>query len=597
MNKMIRGLRLLRGGRGRALRLGVLAVLGVWAWVALLSGGGDTSPAQPHGKVSKSPSPQVAPPISAQHSTASHAPPDSRNHAPMRGDNGKNQKGKVGFSASEDVNPRYNIAAKKEVVDVELLPLKKEDFEDVPLGDAARDKKAEGKEDQEGPDAREDYDEDEDDEDEDEEEDQGKWGGRNKMANGDEGPVEDEDVQAAKDNVALEEQGEEEGEQHLKAMAKDLQAKQLLKQEYWKSPEGAKLWEKNRNLEEKRPFAFNDLEANVWKGEDDLMGLKGKVEDLRTNDLKEDAGAIEDDLKLRRRRVKEVCKKYNLGPLAKPGSRPSIKHPPTPNYDVFYFDRNDGLAWCPIYKAASTTWLYNFILLGGLSDSYVQNTKEQVSHVARKLWPPLEYTQADMALKMSLKFMIVRHPFERIVSAYRDKLENLNIGKEHGIEHFYQKYGRKIVAKYRQEGHGPPPADRYSQDKDNPALPPPKGIEPTFEEFVRYLINTDLVYYADDHWMPYYLHCTPCLVDYDVIAKFETLERDQRYIIQKRKLEKKIEVSWKHLTKGKKTAETVKKYFATITKEQLLKLYEKYRIDFELFNYSIDDYLFYVKPS
>lgn len=198
---------------------------------------------------------------------------------------------------------------------------------------------------------------------------------------------------------------------------------------------------------------------------------------------------------------------------------------------------------------------------------------------------------------MSLKFMIVRHPFERIVSAYRDKLENLNIGKEHGIEHFYQKYGRKIVAKYRQEGHGPPPADRYSQDKDNPALPPPKGIEPTFEEFVRYLINTDLVYYADDHWMPYYLHCTPCLVDYDVIAKFETLERDQRYIIQKRKLEKKIEVSWKHLTKGKKTAETVKKYFATITKEQLLKLYEKYRIDFELFNYSIDDYLFYVKPS
>lgn len=590
MNKMIRGLRLLRGGRGRALRLGVLAVLGVWAWVALLSGNGGPSPPQQHGKVSKSPSPQVAAPIIAHHSTVSHAPPESLNHAPLRKDNDKAQKDKVSFSASEDVNPRYNIAAKKEVVDVELLPLRKQDFEDVPLGDATRDK-GEGKEDPDGPDAREDYDEDEDDEDEEEEEDQGKWGGRNRMANGDGGLVEDEDAKAAKDNVALEEQGEEEGGHHLKAMLKDLQ-----KQENWKSPEDAKLWEKNRNLEEKRQFDFDNLEKNVWKGEDDLMGLKGKVNDMQTNGLKGDAGAIEDDLKFRRKRVKEVCKKYNLGPLAKPGSRPSIKHPPTPNYDVFYIDRNDGLAWCPIYKAASTTWLYNFILLGGLSDSYVQNTKEQVSNVARKLWPPLEYKQADMALKMSLKFMIVRHPFERIVSAYRDKLENLNIGKEHGIEHFYQKYGRKIVAKYRQEGQGPP-ADRYSQDKDDPALPPPKGIEPTFEEFVRYLINTDLVYYADDHWMPYYLHCTPCLVDYDVIAKFETLDRDQKYIIEKRKLEKKIKVSWKHLTKGKKTSDTVKKYFATITKDQLLKLYQKYKVDFELFNYSIDDYLSYVKPS
>lgn len=60
-------------------------------------------------------------------------------------------------------------------------------------------------------------------------------------------------------------------------------------------------------------------------------------------------------------------------------------------------------------------------------------------------------------------------------------------------------------------------------------VPPPAGVEPTFREFVDYLIETDLGSYGDDHWMPYYLFCTPCLVKYDIIAKvpktkFETVD-------------------------------------------------------------------------
>lgn len=197
-----------------------------------------------------------------------------------------------------------------------------------------------------------------------------------------------------------------------------------------------------------------------------------------------------------------------------------------------------------------------------------------------------------------LKFMIVRHPFERLVSAFRDKLENTNIGKEHGVDHYYQKYGRKIVAKYRQGGvNAAPPPNRYSQDMDDPTLPKPKGTEPTFPEFVNYLIDTDLLLYSDDHWMPYYLHCTPCLVEYDIIAKFETLDRDQSYVVQRAGLQGRIKPFWKHLTKGKKTADTVSKYFATITKVELIKLYSKYRLDFELFDYSIDEYLDYVKAE
>lgn len=53
------------------------------------------------------------------------------------------------------------------------------------------------------------------------------------------------------------------------------------------------------------------------------------------------------------------------------------------------------------------------------------------------------------ALRATKKLLVVRHPFERLLSAYRDKLENSVAGREHGTLHFYRKYGSKIVEKYR----------------------------------------------------------------------------------------------------------------------------------------------------
>lgn len=91
------------------------------------------------------------------------------------------------------------------------------------------------------------------------------------------------------------------------------------------------------------------------------------------------------------------------------------------------------------------------------------------------------------ALQSTLKLLVVRHPFERILSAYRDKLENTQVGGEHGTVHFYRAYGSRIVAKYRTGGNQTHTRDllrpgTYFWDSD---LPPPAGVEPTFREFVR----------------------------------------------------------------------------------------------------------------
>lgn len=53
---------------------------------------------------------------------------------------------------------------------------------------------------------------------------------------------------------------------------------------------------------------------------------------------------------------------------------------------------------------------------------------------------------------------------------------------------------------------------------------------------------------SDDHWIPYYLYCTPCLLHYEFIAKTETLGPDQTYVIRALGLNEKIKARWRHKT-------------------------------------------------
>lgn len=75
--------------------------------------------------------------------------------------------------------------------------------------------------------------------------------------------------------------------------------------------------------------------------------------------------------------------------------------------------------------------------------------KEQLSTIARRAIPELEYPEADHVLTTSRKLLIVWHPFERLLSAYRDKLENSIAEREHGTLYFYRKFEAKIMQKYR----------------------------------------------------------------------------------------------------------------------------------------------------
>ena len=162
------------------------------------------------------------------------------------------------------------------------------------------------------------------------------------------------------------------------------------------------------------------------------------------------------------------------------------------------------LAWCNIFKSASTTWLYNFLKLKGFSGEAIKKTKKKVIELARTEdtypRPSLVKLREVLSNDAYLSFIIVRDPFERLLSAYCDKIENVR-------DNFYDKV-------------------RCEMNEET--------CRPSFGEFVDFITGESILGNSlDEHWTPYFSFCSPCIVSYDVIMKFETLIEDEQQLFDK----------------------------------------------------------------
>ena len=194
--------------------------------------------------------------------------------------------------------------------------------------------------------------------------------------------------------------------------------------------------------------------------------------------------------------------------------------------------------------------------------------------------------------------MFTRHPFERLVSAYRNKLENADEAEDG--EYFYLNYGRRIVEKYRTDRnrmHDVP--SRYNDveiDDGKVMIEKDSDVnfkkEPYFEEFIDYIINTDINSF-DEHWKPMWLQCNVCDIKFDVIIHYENFKNEIQTLInhlqEKYKLPNDFTINWEN--KGSTNDEKTLSYFNKIPKDKIMKVYEKYIEDFEYFQYNISSYM------
>ncbi|XP_065085055.1 carbohydrate sulfotransferase 11 [Ochlerotatus camptorhynchus] len=261
------------------------------------------------------------------------------------------------------------------------------------------------------------------------------------------------------------------------------------------------------------------------------------------------------------------------------------KYPP--NAWEFFISPGHGLAWCNIFKAASSTWMYYFNILGGYDIRFLQRTRSSPIDLARKRFPRPSTGELNDYLSNTISFLIVREPFERLVSAYRNKLEGCR-------NKYYKLLGEQIVKRFRKK----------LKEGSKPALHKyPKG--PTFREFLEFLV----AHYKsggrfDEHWSPVYSFCTPCSINFTLIAKVETFQRDSEYIIRQAGLEtlllnKLPRSRLRSITNraASNTRNLTPRYFSQIDERLLTEVLEIYQLDFELFGYNSTKYYSYVQES
>jgi len=255
--------------------------------------------------------------------------------------------------------------------------------------------------------------------------------------------------------------------------------------------------------------------------------------------------------------------------------------------------RKERFFWCRVPKAASTSWKAYFLKENGKGVVGMENwSGPQISAL---FWKKIE-KPANIFLKYSDarnvegfdSFITVRHPFERLLSAYRDRFFAMDTSK-HELEKeafFRKRYGLDIIQKHRTKSL--PKGSVY-------------GTTPTFGEFVSYLLTTDTSDY-NIHWLPIHILCRPCSLHYTIIAKTETSDRDSRFI---RKTLGHAESDEERRTLGKvhKTKNVSstgdsenallpsQRFFSQLKKSDVEGLVQKYQIDLLMWGYSPQQYI------
>ncbi|XP_028656445.1 carbohydrate sulfotransferase 10 isoform X1 [Erpetoichthys calabaricus] len=267
-----------------------------------------------------------------------------------------------------------------------------------------------------------------------------------------------------------------------------------------------------------------------------------------------------------------------LSRLCSNDSLKNLTHTPITKFildRIFVCDKHKIL-FCQTPKVGNTQWKKVLIVLNGAFSSVDKIPENVIHHHDKNGLPRLSSLNESEILKRLnsyFKFFIVRDPFERLISAFKDKFVQ-NPRSEPWYKH---DIAPAIMRKYRRN---------HSEAK---------GLQ--FEDFVRYLGDPNHKrldrQFGDHiiHWITYVELCAPCDIVYNAIGHHETLERDAPYILKAAGIDHLV--SYPTIPPGitlyNKTK--VEQYFSGIGKRDIQRLYARFQGDFTLFGYKKPDFL------
>ena len=187
------------------------------------------------------------------------------------------------------------------------------------------------------------------------------------------------------------------------------------------------------------------------------------------------------------------------------------------------------------------------------------------AHVhGEKMWERMkQYNTSDILkrLETHFKFLFVREPFHRLLSAYKDKfLGNNRI--------YTQTFRQKIVQSFRPED-----VEEIGTTTNNV----------TFTEFLKFIVTyPDSFSSRDEHWRQYEHLCFPCTIEYDFIGHYETLADDAAYLLKMAGIDDRVVFPPVRSSRADTDFLT---YYSQVPYKLIFELAKAFRSDFEMFGY------------
>lgn len=234
---------------------------------------------------------------------------------------------------------------------------------------------------------------------------------------------------------------------------------------------------------------------------------------------------------------------------------------------LFVVDRYK-LLYCEVPKAGCSNWKRVMMVLSG-SAITTRDIPHDTAHYSNSLRLLRSYNRTGVTQRLHsyTKVLFVREPFERLVSAFRDKFESPNA-------YYHSVFGRPIISKYR------PNATQTAQQT---------GAGVTFREFVQYLLDVQRPVRMDIHWEPVSQLCSPCILGYSFIGRFERLQEEAGFLLQSIGAPRNLTFpNLKDRNPGaERTSPSItQKYFAQLSAVERQRIFDFYYMDYLMFNYS-----------
>jgi len=221
-------------------------------------------------------------------------------------------------------------------------------------------------------------------------------------------------------------------------------------------------------------------------------------------------------------------------------------------------DPKTGTVLCYNLKVAATSWMRYFAEVEN-NQHYLESLKrgEKLYKIVDRLGLSQNGVLEKSLEENSFLFTLVRHPLDRLLSAYSNRI--LDTSTDQHKRHVPRMMNQLTGMLYKQD--------------DRPVL----------ADFLVYAAEGN----EDDHWLPYYKACSPCLVPFTAVLKLEDGIEGVDWVLHKSGMG--IHAKWHNDVENRSnSSRSLLRHVPCTVLEQV---YRTYLYDFILFEYSISQYL------